>query len=159
MGGCAFCRVYREKKDVFYEDEHFFAQFDPFPVLPGHAEVMPKRHIASLFELDDKERLRLVSAVEDVKGIIERTNLKKIYTKMLKSPLNEKSKYFCEEALKHPGLGKRPDGYTIGVNEGEAAGRTVPHLHIHIIPRYKGDVDDPTGGIRHIISGKGNYRR
>lgn len=41
-----------------------------------------------------------------------------------------------------------PDGWTIGVNEGGAAGRTIGHLHIHLIPRYYGDVEDPRGGIR-----------
>jgi diadenosine tetraphosphate (Ap4A) HIT family hydrolase len=40
------------------------------------------------------------------------------------------------------------DGYTIGVNEGDAAGRTIDHLHIHLIPRHFGDVEDPRGGIR-----------
>ncbi|MBN1156395.1 HIT family protein [Candidatus Woesearchaeota archaeon] len=44
-----------------------------------------------------------------------------------------------------------------GINDGAAAGQTVPHLHIHIIPRYNGDIDDPTGGVRNIIPGKGNY--
>jgi diadenosine tetraphosphate (Ap4A) HIT family hydrolase len=44
----------------------------------------------------------------------------------------------------------RPDGYNIGINEGEAAGQTVRHLHIHVIPRYAGDVDDPRGGIRNL---------
>ncbi|WP_081736261.1 HIT family protein [Amycolatopsis orientalis] len=47
----------------------------------------------------------------------------------------------------------RPDGYTIGVNEGRAAGRTIDHLHIHMIPRYHGDVPDPRGGIRHVLPG------
>lgn len=42
----------------------------------------------------------------------------------------------------------RPDGYNIGINIGEAAGQTIFHLHIHIIPRYFGDVDNPRGGIR-----------
>ncbi|WP_081975754.1 HIT family protein [Amycolatopsis sp. MJM2582] len=46
-----------------------------------------------------------------------------------------------------------PDGYTIGVNEGKAAGRTIDHLHIHLIPRYEGDVADPRGGIRHVLPG------
>jgi diadenosine tetraphosphate (Ap4A) HIT family hydrolase len=50
-----------------------------------------------------------------------------------------------------------PDGYNVGFNAGEAAGQTVAHLHIHVIPRYKGDVEDPRGGIRHVIPGKGNY--
>lgn len=51
-----------------------------------------------------------------------------------------------------------PDGYNIGVNVGDAAGQTVPHVHIHVIPRYAGDVADPTGGVRNVVPGKGNYR-
>ena len=43
-----------------------------------------------------------------------------------------------------------PDGYNVGVNVGAAAGQTIFHLHCHVIPRYKGDVEDPTGGIRKI---------
>lgn len=50
-----------------------------------------------------------------------------------------------------------PDGYNIGINCGAAAGQTVTHLHVHVIPRYRGDVPDPTGGVRHVIPGKGNY--
>src|SRR4030095_2946217 len=50
-----------------------------------------------------------------------------------------------------------PDGFSIGVNVGEAAGQTVPHLHVHVIPRYRGDVPDPRRGIRHAIPGLGNY--
>ena len=43
-----------------------------------------------------------------------------------------------------------PDGYNIGINCGEAAGQTVQHLHIHVIPRYKGDMENPRGGIRNF---------
>lgn len=43
-----------------------------------------------------------------------------------------------------------PDGYNIGINCGEAAGQTIPHFHIHMIPRYKGDVENPRGGIRNF---------
>ena len=50
-----------------------------------------------------------------------------------------------------------PEGYNIGINVGEAAGQTVAHLHVHVIPRYRGDVPDPRGGVRHVIPGKGNY--
>src|SRR5438067_1589851 len=50
-----------------------------------------------------------------------------------------------------------PDGYNIGMNCGEAAGQTIMHFHLHVIPRYKGDMEDPTGGIRHCVEGKGNY--
>jgi diadenosine tetraphosphate (Ap4A) HIT family hydrolase len=51
------------------------------------------------------------------------------------------------------------DGFNIGLNYGEAAGQTVPWPHIHLIPRKAGDVEDPVGGVRHTIPGKGNYRK
>ncbi len=50
-----------------------------------------------------------------------------------------------------------PDGYNIGINDGPSAGQTVPHLHMHLIPRYKGDQDDPRGGVRWIIPEKAKY--
>jgi diadenosine tetraphosphate (Ap4A) HIT family hydrolase len=50
-----------------------------------------------------------------------------------------------------------PDGYNIGMNCGETAGQTVFHFHCHIIPRYFGDMENPRGGIRHCINGKGYY--
>ncbi|MBN1922090.1 MAG: HIT family protein, partial [Anaerolineae bacterium] len=50
-----------------------------------------------------------------------------------------------------------PDGFNVGINCGAAAGQTVPHVHIHVIPRYAGDVENPTGGVRHVIPGMGNY--
>jgi len=50
-----------------------------------------------------------------------------------------------------------PDGYNIGMNCGEAAGQTVFHFHCHLIPRYRGDMDNPRGGVRHCIAGKGYY--
>lgn len=45
----------------------------------------------------------------------------------------------------------KPDGYNIGVNCGTAAGQTIMHLHVHLIPRYEGDIDNPTGGVRGVI--------
>ncbi|MCP3136048.1 DEAD/DEAH box helicase family protein [Pyxidicoccus xibeiensis] len=50
-----------------------------------------------------------------------------------------------------------PQGYNIGINVGAAAGQTVFHLHVHVIPRFEGDMADPRGGVRHVIPGKGNY--
>lgn len=51
----------------------------------------------------------------------------------------------------------RPDGFNIGVNDGAAAGQTVSHLHIHLIPRFKGDVPDPRGGVRWLMPEKADY--
>lgn len=51
----------------------------------------------------------------------------------------------------------KPDAYNVGFNDLEAAGQSIPHCHMHIIPRYKGDVKNPRGGIRGVIPGKQNY--
>jgi diadenosine tetraphosphate (Ap4A) HIT family hydrolase len=51
----------------------------------------------------------------------------------------------------------RPDGYNIGMNCGEAAGQTVMHLHVHFIPRFNGDMEDPRGGVRGVIPSKQKY--
>jgi diadenosine tetraphosphate (Ap4A) HIT family hydrolase len=49
------------------------------------------------------------------------------------------------------------EGFNIGMNCGEVAGQTVFHCHVHLIPRRKGDVENPRGGVRHVIAGKGSY--
>jgi diadenosine tetraphosphate (Ap4A) HIT family hydrolase len=51
----------------------------------------------------------------------------------------------------------QPAGFNIGINEGTTAGQTVPHLHIHLIPRYEGDVPDPRGGIRWVLPKRADY--
>lgn len=50
-----------------------------------------------------------------------------------------------------------PQGYNIGANCGETAGQSVMHLHLHLIPRYQGDMEEPKGGVRGVISAKQNY--
>lgn len=50
-----------------------------------------------------------------------------------------------------------PAGYNVGFNDGEAAGQTVAQLHVHLIPRFAGDIADPRGGVRHVIPERGNY--
>ncbi len=50
-----------------------------------------------------------------------------------------------------------PDGYNVGVNIGESAGQSVPHIHVHMIPRYKGDIENPRGGVRGVIPNKQKY--
>ena len=51
----------------------------------------------------------------------------------------------------------QPDGFNVGINSGEAGGQTVPHVHIHLIPRYKGDMENPRGGVRGVIPSKQKY--
>ena len=51
----------------------------------------------------------------------------------------------------------RPDGYNVGINDGAPAGQTVAHLHMHLIPRYRGDVPDPRGGVRWVLAERARY--
>ena len=51
----------------------------------------------------------------------------------------------------------KPEGFNVGINVGEVAGQTVPHVHIHLIPRYAGDVERPLGGVRGVIPHKKEY--
>ena len=60
----------------------------------------------------------------------------------------------CKEIIERE---YKPDGYNIGMNCGAAAGQTVFRFHCHVIPRYKGDMKDPRGGVRHCVEGKGGY--
>lgn len=123
---CLFCdKDNPEKHRIILENELFYSRWDNFPVSKGHAEVVPKKHIESFFDLTLNEVYHMYRLIRRTKNLIE------------------------EEY--------HPDAYNLGVNDGEAAGRTVHHLHIHIIPRYKGDVENPRGGVRNIIPGKGDY--
>lgn len=124
---CLFCdKDNPEKHRIIFENELFYARWDNFPVTRGHAEIVPKRHIVSLFDLTEEEVIQMVDLLKKTKKLID-------------------EKY-------------HPDGYNTGNNEGEAAGRTIHHLHFHIIPRYFGDVPNPRGGIRNIIPEKGDYK-
>ncbi|NLF68863.1 MAG: DEAD/DEAH box helicase family protein [Candidatus Anammoximicrobium sp.] len=123
---CPFCNIPEDR--VFYRGRLVTAMWDAFPVSPGHALLVPCRHVATWFEATADEQQELLHAIE-----VARDAITKAY------PV--------------------PDGFNIGVNVGEAAGQTVFHLHVHVIPRYKGDVPDPTGGVRGVIPGKANYRR
>jgi len=125
MDNCLFCDKNNFEKEIILEDKLFYAKWDGHPVSKGHALIFPKKHIKSLFDLNESEIVAFLKLLKEVKKIID-------------------SKY-------------HPDAYNIGINDGVEAGRTIHHLHIHIIPRYKGDVDDPRGGVRHIIPGKGFY--
>ena len=104
-----------------------FAIFDGYPVSQGHALVTTRRIVETWFDATEKEQAALMALVKEVKVLLDARLIPK------------------------------PDGYNVGFNSGGAAGQTVPHVHIHVIPRYHGDMPDPRGGVRHVIPDKGNY--
>ena len=121
---CLFCK---DPRGVLSVHELAYSANDTYPVSPGHTLVIPKRHVASFFDLTQDE----VAACMDL--------------------INAEKKRIDGEF--------KPDGYNIGVNVGPAAGQSIFHVHIHIIPRYKGDVENPQGGVRHVITGNAHYTR
>lgn len=62
-----------------------------------------------------------------------------------------------DEAKRQLDASHAPQGFNIGVNDGPVAGQTVPHVHMHLIPRFAGDVADPRGGVRWVIPSKAEY--
>lgn len=152
---CLFCNLL---DNWIYENDHFFAVFDAHPVSPGHALVIPKTHTVSLLDLNTEQWKFLQDAIKGTINVIEKTSFPDVYSGMINENITPRSSSFCIKMLTHPGINKRPEGYNIGNNEGEVAGRTIHHLHIQIIPRYRGDVDNPIGGIRTIIPELGDYK-
>lgn len=172
---CVFCSVFdalREKEGVeegyivtdhggLYiadDTEHFYISYGLYPISPGHCIVMPKRHTENRFNLSEDAAIDLNNALKLAREHIENDNLKEIYRAMVDRPLDDKSKRYLRKILDSDYLEEKPDAYNIGENEGQAAGRTVPHMHVHVIPRYEGDVEDPRGGVRNVIPEKGNYK-
>ena len=104
-----------------------FAIYDSFPVSPGHVLVITRRVVPTFFECTLAEQTSLMELVNSAKTLLDAS------------------------------LDPKPDGYNVGFNAGAAAGQTVPHVHVHLIPRYAGDMPDPRGGVRHVIPENGNY--
>lgn len=149
--GCRLCAMNKGHLDTVCETSFFNSHLDRHPETPGHAIIVPKRHVVSLFDLKNGEWDDLQAAIKRTAKAIGRLDLKAEYARFIADPYSKESKAICKGMLKNPGLRKRADGYNIGVNEGRAAGRTIDHLHIHLIPRHFGDVGAPEGGVRNVI--------
>ena len=81
------------------------------------------------------------------------------YFKLTTKELNELSQILKEQKAQLNSLDETISGFNIGVNVGKVAGQSIMHCHIHLIPRRKGDVDDPKGGVRGVIPSKQKYSR
>lgn len=126
---CPFCIPGADR--AFFQSDLVLAQWDAFPVSPGHALLVTRRHVPTWFDATPSEQQALTAALADVRTAIE-------------------------QRAQREGR-PAPDGYNIGINAGAAAGQTIFHLHVHVIPRYAGDVADARGGVRHVIPSKANY--
>jgi len=154
---CFFCKVQHDSEAVLYQNDSLFLVLDGFPVSPGHGLLVPKRHVANLADLTKGEWDTYYDSINEAMHSIESTNLRVVYEKHFRESSSKSARWFNKRALEHPRLDTKPDAYNHGLNNGRAAGRTVDHLHWHIIPRFEGDMDDPRGGVRYVIPDMGNY--
>jgi diadenosine tetraphosphate (Ap4A) HIT family hydrolase len=116
MSDCELCIP----SDLVLEDDHAYVRYENNSMSPGHVLVIPKRHVASFFDMTIEEQGAMTSLLNQAQRLIQK---------------------------KHS-----PDGYNIGVNIGKAGGQSRMHVHVHLIPRYIGDVPDPRGGIRCVLA-------
>ena len=121
---CPFCEQFQES--FVDANSYAFVIRDTFPVTKLHTLVIPRRHIASYFDLYEYEVIALHELLTSQQSAIRAVD---------------------------PSV----TGFNIGINCGADSGQTIFHCHIHLIPRRKGDVTNPSGGIRHIFPGKGDY--
>ena len=113
---CVFCVLDRP---VLAENARARAFYDINPVSKGHALIVPKRHVRTLFEAAAQDYAACFDLVREVRTLLMSAHA--------------------------------PDGFNLGVNCEVAGGQSVWHAHIHLIPRYTGDVVDPLGGVRNVI--------
>lgn len=107
--------------DVVLESALAYVRYDSNSLSRGHVLAIPRRHLASFFDMTAEEQSAVFRLLGEAQRLIQR---------------------------KHS-----PDGYNIGVNIGKAGGQSRMHVHVHLIPRYAGDVPDPRGGIRCVLAG------
>ena len=121
---CPFCDIV-QREEHRWASTHAVSFPDAYPLSPGHSLVVPRRHVTSVFDLDQAERADLWELVHQVR-----------------------------QALRED---LTPDAFNVGVNDGAAAGQTVEHAHVHVVPRWLGDTSDPRGGIRWVLSERAPY--
>jgi diadenosine tetraphosphate (Ap4A) HIT family hydrolase len=121
---CIFCRP-RAESDLLAANDLAVASAAGFPVSPGHALVVPRRHEPDFFSLTAEEQAGVVALVNPVRALLDERF--------------------------------SPDAYNLGVNAGKAAGQTILHTHLHVIPRYAGDVAEPRGGVRWVLPETARY--
>ena len=126
MKDCLFCDF--DNPELIEEGEYCYSRRDGYPVSQYHTLIIPKRHVASYFDLEEYEVV----------------DMHKMLTKM-RLCIKE-----WDETV---------SGFNVGVNVGKDAGQSVFHVHMHLMPRRKGDIDNPQGGVRGVIPSKRTYVR
>ena len=153
---CFFCKVGGEL--LLVENDYFYSVLDEYPVSPGHVLIVPKLHIASLRELPSVQGAAMIEIVQRTLTKLSAQTLREFYFNKVTNSKDEKSKELCKTALDALGRHSGIEDFNLGINDGPAAGQTIPHLHIHVMPRFANDGGAGIGGVRHIFSSRGDYK-
>lgn len=109
-------------QDVVLQNSLAYVRYDNHALSKGHLLAIPRRHVASFFDMTPDEQAAVLALLGEAQRKIQQEHA--------------------------------PDGYNIGVNVGKAGGQSRMHVHVHLIPRYAGDVADPSGGIRCVLGAR-----
>ena len=126
MEDCLFCNF--DNHELIEEGKYCYARRDGYPVSEYHTLIIPKRHVASYFDLEEPELLDMHQMLVKMKARIEEWDA-------------------------------TVSGFNVGVNAGKDAGQSIFHVHMHLMPRRKGDIENPQGGVRGVIPSKRSYVR
>jgi diadenosine tetraphosphate (Ap4A) HIT family hydrolase len=112
---------------ILADDELFMVVLDKYPISPGHSLIIIKSAKSRFTDLTKQEQDALMNWMNWTVQYLDQT------------------------------LSPKPDGFNLGLNDGEAAGQTISQLHFHVIPRFKGNCLDTRGGVREIMPQKAKY--
>ncbi|QQS21724.1 HIT domain-containing protein [Candidatus Saccharibacteria bacterium] len=148
---CVFCDEWSRGDNTFAETELRRARWDLYPVTPGHVERTPKRHVQYIEQLSDEEDATLLRFARWVMQTIRETDLEQLYRTMLEAA-DDTNRSLQQGALASLALrAGEPNAFNFGLNDGPEAGQSVPHFHLHLMPRWQGDMKNPRGGVRNIF--------
>lgn len=148
---CLFCDEQQKAKNIIFENDLFYARWDQIPLTLGHAEVVPKRHVQYFEQLTDDELGELMVCVRQLVSIVRESRMEQVYEGLLEGADEYVLPFLTQALAQSRTVTVAPDAFNHGINDGPAAGQTVPHLHYHVIPRWQGDVVNPRGGIRNMF--------
>ena len=153
---CHFCSeaFQNDKGPLDSDGPLFIARYDTHPVGFGHTLIVPTRHVAKFAELSPEETQALGGVVQSVISTFIASvpeSLLQFYEDNLAQKPTPKAEEFSSRMLELDYADTAPVDFTHGINDGPLAGQTIGHLHYHVIPRYKGDVDNPAFGVRNVF--------